>query len=113
MPISFHADDELPHTVVAVLAQHSDRTVVVLNYTLVELMSPLERMEMLNALFAKVDRPPTGRRLDELDELAAPRRQRSRRTEEGDRHTEPSTAQPTELRRLGVDRNRHPDAGGE
>jgi hypothetical protein len=44
------------HTVVAVLAQHQDRALVVLNYTLVELMSPLGCMDMLNAPFAKVDR---------------------------------------------------------
>src|SRR5215203_4760483 len=56
MPISFHAGEGLPHTVVAVLAQNSDRILVVLNYSpLFELMSPLERMDMLNALFARVD----------------------------------------------------------
>ncbi|MBM7807755.1 hypothetical protein JOD57_003592 [Geodermatophilus bullaregiensis] len=79
MPISFHAGDELPPTVIAVPAQHPDRTVVLLNHTLVELMSPHERMELLNALFARMDEPPTGGRFDELDELAAPRRERSRR----------------------------------
>src|SRR3954462_10900878 len=77
MPIMFHASDGLPHTVVAVLAQHRDRTIVLLNYMLVELMSPLERMDMLNALFAKMDGPPTG---CQLDELAAPRRAHSWRT---------------------------------
>ena len=50
-PISFRAGDGLLHTVVAVLAQHQDRALVVVNYTLVGLMSPLERMDMLNALF--------------------------------------------------------------
>ena len=96
MPITFHAGDGLPATVAAVLAQHSDRTVVVLNYTLVELMSPRERMDMLNALFAKMDRPPTGRRLDELDELAAPRRERTRRADENYRQTELSTSEETD-----------------
>jgi hypothetical protein len=98
--------------VVAVLAQHSDRTVVVLNYTLVELMSPLERMDMLNALFARADGPPTGRRLAELDELAAPRRQRSRRTREDDPHNELNTPQRTELRRLDYDGDSEPDVSG-
>src|SRR3954465_7649641 len=96
MPIMFHASDGLPHTVVAVLAQHRDRTVVVLNYMLVELMSPHERMDMLNALFAKMDGPPAGRQLDELDELAAPRRERSRRTDKNCRYTELSTSEQTD-----------------
>ncbi len=39
MPISFQASDKLTPTVVAVLAQHPDRTVAVLNYTL-EVFSP-------------------------------------------------------------------------
>jgi len=43
--------------VVPVLAQLSDRTVVVLNYTLVELMSPFERMDVLNARSRPSDRP--------------------------------------------------------
>jgi hypothetical protein len=92
MLITFEASDELPPTVVAVLAQHPDRTVVLLNYTLVELMSPQERMELLNALFARMDEPPTGGRsrgLDELDELAAPRRERSRRAHDNHRHGHP------------------------
>ena len=98
MPITFHASDGLPPTVVAVLAQHPDRTVVVLNHTLVELMSPLEQMELLTALFAKMDRPPAGRRLNELDELAAPRRERSRRTDENNRYTQLSTSEQTDSR---------------
>src|SRR3954463_6754522 len=80
MPITFHASDGLPDTVAVVLVQHSDRTMVLLNYALVELMCPSERLELINALLAKADDgPPTGRQLDELDELAAPRRERSRR----------------------------------
>jgi len=93
MPIMFHPSDGLPHTVVAVLAQHRDRTIVLLNYMLVELMSPLERMDMLNALFAKMDGPPTG---CQLDELAAPRRERNRRADENDRQTELSTSKETD-----------------
>jgi hypothetical protein len=77
MSFTFHASDGLPDAVAMVLAHHSDRTVVVINYALVELMSPVERLEMLNALLARMDHgPPTDRR---LDELAAPRRARSRR----------------------------------
>jgi hypothetical protein len=110
MPISFHAGEDLPHTVAAVLAQHSDRTVVVLNYALVELMSPLELMDMLNALFAKMGRPPTGR---QLDELAAPRRQRSRRAQEDHWRTELSTPKRTELRGLHYDGERERDVSGE
>ena len=80
MPITFHASDGLPDTVAVVLVQHSDRTMVLLNYALVELMSPSERLEMVNALLARSnDGPRTGSRLDELDELAAPRLERSRR----------------------------------
>jgi hypothetical protein len=80
MRISFHASDGLPDTVAVVLVQYSDRTMVLLNYALVELMCPSERLELINALLAKTDHgPQTGRRLDELDELAAPRRERSRR----------------------------------
>jgi len=97
MPITFHASDGLPDTVVAMLARHSDRTVVVLNPTLFELMSPHERMDMLNALFAKMDGPPTGRRLDELDELAAPRLERSRREHRA------QTSERTDLGGLGHD----------
>src|SRR4051812_491850 len=96
MPITFHASDLLPPTVVAVLAQHPDRIVVLLNYTLVELMSPPERMEMLNALFARMDGPPTGCRLDELDELAAPRRERNRRTDKNYRRSELDTSEETD-----------------
>ena len=98
MSITFHTSNGLPPTVAAVLAQHPDRTVVVLNHTLVELMSPLEQMELLTALFAKADRPPAGRRLNELDELAAPRRERSRRTDENNRYTELSTSEQTDSR---------------
>jgi hypothetical protein len=91
MSFTFHASDGLPDAVAMVLAQHPDRTIVIINYALVELMSPAERLEMVNALLAKTDDgPPTDRR---LDELAAPRRARSRRerqvqTSEPDR-TEP------------------------
>jgi hypothetical protein len=77
MPITFHASDGLPDTVAVVLVQHSDRTIVLLNYALVELMAPVERLELINALLARTDDGrPTGR---QLDELAAPRRERSRR----------------------------------
>lgn len=78
MPITFHASDGLPDTVAVVLVQHSDRTMVVLNYALVELMCPSERLELINALLAKTadGHHPTDRR---LDELAAPRRERRRR----------------------------------
>jgi hypothetical protein len=110
MPISFHASNGLPHTVVAVLAQHHDRTVVLLNHTLVELMSPLQWMDSLNGLFAQVGEPPT---LGRLDELAAPRRERSRRTHENYRQTELSTSQGTELGHLEHAGNSDPEAGGE
>jgi hypothetical protein len=77
MSITFHASDGLPDTVAVVLVQHADRMLVLLNYALVELMCPSERLELINGLLAKADGgPPTGRR---LDELAAPRRERSRR----------------------------------
>jgi|tagenome__1003787_1003787.scaffolds.fasta_scaffold20224132_2 hypothetical protein len=80
MSITFHVSDGLPDTVAVVLVQHSDRTMVLLNYALVELMCPSERLGLINALLAKADDgPPTGRQLDEFDELAAPRRERSRR----------------------------------
>ncbi len=49
-PISFHAGDGPPHPVVAVLAQHQDRALVVVNCTLVARMSPLERMDLLSML---------------------------------------------------------------
>jgi len=110
MPISFQASDELPATVVAVLAQHPDRTVVLLNYTLLELMSPHERMELLNALFARMDEPPTGGR---LDELAAPRRERSRRAHDNHRQSQLGPPQQTEVGRLDYGRNSDPDVGGE
>jgi hypothetical protein len=80
MSITVHASDGLPDTVAVVLVQHSDRTMVLLNYALIELMHPYERLELINALLARADDGPrTGRGLDELDELAAPRRERSRR----------------------------------
>jgi len=50
-------------------------------------------MDMLNALFAKMDGPPTG---CQLDELAAPRRERNRRADENDRQTEVSTSKETD-----------------
>jgi hypothetical protein len=113
MPISFHAVHELPHTVVAVLAQHPDRTVVLLNNTLFELMSPLEQMKLLTALFARMDEAPTGGRPDTLDELAAPRRQRSRRTQENYRQIEFGAPQGSQLGRLDYGRNSESDVGGE
>lgn len=113
MPISFHASDELPPTVVVVLAQHPDRTVVLLNYTLVELMSPNERMELLNALFAEMDEPPTGGRLEALDELAAPRRERSRRTQDDHRQDRLGPPQQTEVGHLDFGRDSEPEAGSE
>jgi hypothetical protein len=96
MRITFHASDGLPDTVALVVAQQSDRTIVVLNYALVELMSPSERLELLNALLAKTEgRPPAGRG---LDELAAPRRERSRRIDENNRYNELSTSEQTDSR---------------
>ena len=77
MPITFHASDGLPDTVAVVLVQHSDRMLVLLNYALVELMRPSERLDLINALLAKTEGGPTTGR--QLDELAAPRRERSRR----------------------------------
>lgn len=73
LPIEFYSTDELPDTVVAALAQQADRTVVLINYSNVDLMSPTERTEMLSRLFAALDRPTTPRHLDEL----ASRRNRS------------------------------------
>jgi hypothetical protein len=113
MPITFHTSDGLPPTVAAVLAQHPDRTVVVLNHTLVELMSPLEQMELLTTLFAKMDRPPAGRRLDELDELAAPRRERSRRAHDNYRQGWLDPPQQSEVGQLDYGRDSEPDLDGE
>jgi hypothetical protein len=113
MPISFHASDELPCTVVAVLAQHPDRTIVLLNYTLLELMSPPERMELLTALFARMEEPPTGGRLDALDELAAPRRARSRRAHDNHRRSQLGPPQQTELGQPDYGRDSEPDVKGE
>jgi hypothetical protein len=113
MPTSFHASDELPPTVVAVLAQHPDRTVVLLNYTLLELMSPPERMELLTALFARMEEPPTGGRLDALDELAAPRRERSRRAHDNHRRSQLGPPQRTELGQPDYGGDSEPDVGGE
>lgn len=85
MPTTFHICDELPATVAAVLARHGDRTIVLVNYALVELMSPAERMHTLNRLFAGLEGPSTPRR---VDELAAPRLERSKRANQRRRSTE-------------------------
>jgi hypothetical protein len=96
MSFIFHTSDGLPDAVAMVLAQHPDRTIVIINYALVELMSPSERLELLNALLAKTEgRPPAGRG---LDELAAPRRERSRRIDENNRYNELSTSEQTDSR---------------
>jgi hypothetical protein len=91
MSFIFHTSDGLPDAVAMVLARQSDRTIVVINYALVELMSPVERLEMLNALLGRMDDgPPADRR---LDELAAPRRARSRR-ERDTQTAEPDRTDP-------------------
>ncbi len=113
MPISFQASDELTPTVVAVLAQHPDRTVAVLNSTLLELMSAHERMELLNALFARMDEPRTGGQLDAFDELAAPRRERSRRAHDNHRRSQLGPPQRTEIGRLDYGRDSEPDVERE
>ena len=110
MPITFHDIDALPDTVAVVLAQHPHGIVVLLNYTLIELMSPVERLDLLNALFATMDAPPAGGRLHEFDELAAPRR---RRTQDNYRQTQFGAPQGTQLERLNYGPNSESDVGGE